>query len=137
MAFNEPLMLNPPMRGFSFVRLQASLGSAPDGCGIRRQPDCRRGTRGAALSVDDDGPRQARSYQVMNGSPCCRCPARWSVGRERCSRIGDDRLQRHYRPSATGCQRPVVDGILLDMDTPGGMVAGAFTALTSSPVCVT
>ncbi|EIQ72512.1 head-tail preconnector gp5 [Escherichia coli EPEC C342-62] len=28
MAFNEPLMLEPPMRGFSFVRLQASLGSA-------------------------------------------------------------------------------------------------------------
>ncbi|EHU62281.1 minor capsid C from bacteriophage origin domain protein [Escherichia coli DEC3A] len=28
MAFNEPLMLEPAMRGFSFVRLQASLGSA-------------------------------------------------------------------------------------------------------------
>lgn len=32
---------------------------------------------------------------------------------------------------------PMVDGILLDMDTPGGMVAEHLTALTSSPVCVT
>ncbi len=28
MAFNEPLLLNPPMRGFSFARLQAELGAA-------------------------------------------------------------------------------------------------------------
>ncbi|GHL50487.1 hypothetical protein ECZU29_53370 [Escherichia coli] len=32
---------------------------------------------------------------------------------------------------------PMVDGILLDMDTPGGMVAGHLTVLTSSPVCET
>ncbi|WP_407241130.1 hypothetical protein [Escherichia coli] len=31
----------------------------------RRQPDCRRGTRGAGVYPVDDGPRQARSYQVI------------------------------------------------------------------------
>ncbi|WP_413180045.1 hypothetical protein [Escherichia coli] len=56
------------MRGFSFVRLQRQLG-------ISRLTDAVSGdslTAGEApaalaLSGDDDGPRQARSYQVMNG----------------------------------------------------------------------
>lgn len=68
MAFNEPLMLEPAYARVFFCALAGQLG-------ISRLTDAVSGdslTAGEApaalaLSVDDDGPRQARSYQVMNG----------------------------------------------------------------------
>ncbi|EEV3532812.1 S49 family peptidase [Escherichia coli] len=68
MAFNEPLMLEPAYARVFFCALAGQLG-------ISRLTDAVSGdslTAGEApaalaLSGDDDGPRQARSYQVMNG----------------------------------------------------------------------
>lgn len=68
MAFNEPLMLEPAYARVFFCALAGQLG-------ISRLTDAVSGdslTAGEApetlaLSGNDDGPRQARSYQVMNG----------------------------------------------------------------------
>ncbi|HBB8577295.1 TPA: S49 family peptidase, partial [Escherichia coli] len=68
MAFNEPLMLEPAYARVFFCALAGQFG-------ISRLTDAVSGdslTAGEApaalaLSGDDDGPRQARSYQVMNG----------------------------------------------------------------------
>ncbi|STM66728.1 minor capsid protein C from bacteriophage origin [Escherichia coli] len=66
MAFNEPLMLEPAYARVFFCALAGQLGiSPPDGCGIRRQPDCRRGTRGRwrypVMMTDHDRPAVIRS----------------------------------------------------------------------------
>lgn len=107
MAFNEPLMLEPAYARVFFCALAGQLG-------ISRLTDAVSGdslTAGEApaalaLSGDDDGPRQARSYQVMNGIavlPVSGTLVQPDAGAA--AVFGNDRLQRHYRPSATGCQR--------------------------------
>ncbi|STJ12772.1 minor capsid protein C from bacteriophage origin [Escherichia coli] len=108
MAFNEPLMLEPAYARVFFCALAGQLG-------ISRLTDAVSGdslTAGEApaalaLSVDDDGPRQARSYQVMNGIAVLPVSGTL-VSRTRALQpySGMTGLQRHYRPSATGCQRP-------------------------------
>ncbi len=80
-----------------------------------------------ALSVDDDGPRQARSYQVMNGIAVLPVSGTL-VSRTRALQpysgmTGYNGIIARLQQAASD---PMVDGILLDMDTPGGMVAGAF-----------
>lgn len=50
MAFNEPLMLEPAYARVFFCALgRPAWDQPPDGCSIRRQPDCRRGTRGTGV----------------------------------------------------------------------------------------
>lgn len=107
MAFNEPLMLEPAYARVFFCALAGQLGisrltDAVSGDSLTAQEALAT----LALSGDDDGPRQARSYQVMNGIAVLPVSGTL-VSRTRALQpyIGDDRLQRHYRPSATGCQR--------------------------------
>ncbi|SQP23411.1 S49 family peptidase [Escherichia coli] len=103
MAFNEPLMLEPAYARVFFCALAGQLG-------ISRLTDAVSGdslTAGEApatlaLSVNDDGPRQARSYQVMNGIAVL--PVSGTL-------VSRTRALQPYSG---------------DMDTPGGMVAGAF-----------
>lgn len=72
--------------------------------------------------------RQARSYQVANSiADAAECQLAL-VSRTRAlqpySRMtGPDGVIARLQQAASD---PMVDGILLDMDTPGGMVAGAF-----------
>lgn len=114
MAFNEPLMLEPAYARVFFCALAGQLGisrltDAVSGDSLTAQ----EAPATLALSGDDDGPRQARSYQVMNGIAVLPVSGTL-VSRTRALQpysgaaavLGDDRLQRHYRPSATGCQRP-------------------------------
>ena len=128
MAFNEPLMLEPAYARVFFCALAGQLG-------ISRLTDAVSGdslTAGEApaklaLSVNDDGPRQARSYQVMNGiavlpvsgTLVCRTRALQPYS----GMTGYNGIIARLQQAASD---PMVDGILLDMDTPGGMVAGAF-----------
>ncbi|OSJ98212.1 minor capsid protein C from bacteriophage origin [Escherichia coli SHECO001] len=53
MAFNEPLMLEPAYARVFFCALAGQLGISrltdAKKKSIRRQPDCRRGTRGAGV----------------------------------------------------------------------------------------
>lgn len=74
MAFNEPLMLEPAYARVFFCALAGQLG-------ISRLTDA---VSGDSLTA---GVRYA-------GQPDAGAAALF----------GDDRLQRHYRPSATGCQ---------------------------------
>lgn len=79
------------------------------------------------ISGDDDGPRQARSYQVMNGIAVLPVSGTL-VSRTRALQpysgmTGYNGIIARLQQAASD---PMVDGILLDMDTPGGMVAGAF-----------
>lgn len=128
MAFNEPLMLEPAYARVFFCALAGQLG-------ISRLADAVSGdslTAGEApealaLSVDDDGPRQARSYQVMNGIAVLPVSGTL-VSRTRALQpysgmTGYNGIIARLQQAASD---PIVDGILLDMDTPGGMVAGAF-----------
>ncbi len=108
MAFNEPLMLEPAYARVFFCALAGQLG-------ITRLTDTVSGaTLGAeqiveplALFGDDEemGPRPSRSYQITNGM------------------TGYNGIIARLQQAMSD---PVVDGILLDMDTPGGMVSGAF-----------
>ncbi len=128
MAFNEPLMLEPAYARVFFCALAGQIG-------ISRLTDAVSGdslTAGEspatlALSGDDDGPRQARSYQVMNGIAVLPVSGTL-VSRTRALQpysgmTGYNGIIARLQQAASD---PMVDGILLDMDTPGGMVAGAF-----------
>ncbi|HHO9659969.1 TPA: S49 family peptidase [Escherichia coli] len=128
MAFNEPLMLEPAYARVFFCALAGQLG-------ISRLTDAVSGdslTAGEApatlaLSGNDDGPRQARSYQVMNGIAVLPVSGTL-VSRTRALQpysgmTGYNSIIARLQQAASD---PMVDGILLDMDTPGGMVAGAF-----------
>lgn len=115
------------MRGFSLCACRPAWDQPPDGCGVRRQPDCPEALATLALSGDDDGPRQARSYQVMNGIAVLPVSGTL-VSRTRALQpysgmTGYNGIIARLQQAASD---PMVDGILLDMDTPGGMVAGAF-----------
>ncbi|UWI98696.1 S49 family peptidase [Enterobacter roggenkampii] len=130
MAFNEPLMLEPAYARVFFCALAGQLG-------ITRMTDSASGVSlGAeqiaeplALFGDDEemGPRPARSYQVTNGIAVL--PVSGTL-------VSKTRSLQPYS-GMTGyngviarlqqaMSDPGVDGILLDMDTPGGMVSGAF-----------
>ncbi|CAM8673352.1 MULTISPECIES: S49 family peptidase [Enterobacteriaceae] len=130
MAFNEPLMLEPAYARVFFCALAGQLG-------ITRLTDTVSGvTLGAeqiaeplALFGEDEemGPRPARSYQITNGIAVL--PVSGSL-------VSKTRSLQPYS-GMTGyngiiarlqqaMSDPGVDGILLDMDTPGGMVSGAF-----------
>ncbi len=115
------------MRGFSFA-LAGQLG-------ISRLTDAVSGDSltapeapaALALSGDDDGPRQARSYQIMSGIAVLPVSGTL-VSRTRALQpysgmTGYNGIIARLQQAASD---PMVDGILLDMDTPGGMVAGAF-----------
>ncbi|HDR2471475.1 TPA: S49 family peptidase [Enterobacter soli] len=130
MAFNEPLMLEPAYARVFFCALAGQLG-------ITRLTDAASGmTLGAeqiaeplALFGDDDelNPRLSRSYQVTNGIAVL--PLSGTL-------VSKTRSLQPYS-GMTGyngiiarlqqaMSDPSVDGIMLDMDTPGGMVSGAF-----------
>ena len=130
MAFNEPLLLEPAYARVFFCALAGQLG-------ITRLTDTVSGvTLGAeqmaeplALFGDDEdmGPKPARSYQVTNGIAVL--PISGTL-------VNKTRSLQPYS-GMTGyngiiarlqqaISDPGVNGILLDMDTPGGMVAGAF-----------
>ncbi|HGY3930784.1 TPA: S49 family peptidase [Citrobacter koseri] len=129
MAFNEPLMLEPAYARVFFCALAGQLG-------ITRLTDTISGVSlGAAQMAEplalfgdeEQEPRQARSYQVTNGIAVL--PVSGTL-------VGKTRSLQPYS-GMTGyngivarlqqaISDPGVDGILLDMDTPGGMVAGAF-----------
>ena len=128
MAFNEPLMLEPAYARVFFCALAGQLG-------ISRLTDAVSGdslTAGEApatlaLVGDGDGPRQARSYQVMNGIAVLPVSGTL-VSRTRALQpysgmTGYNGIIARLQQAASD---PMVDGILLDMDTPGGMVAGTF-----------
>ncbi|MGN8238661.1 S49 family peptidase [Enterobacter soli] len=129
-AFNEPLMLEPAYARVFFCALAGQLG-------ITRLTDAASGmTLGAeqiaeplALFGDDDelNPRLSRSYQVTNGIAVL--PVSGTL-------VSKTRALQPYS-GMTGyngiiarlqqaMSDPSVDGIMLDMDTPGGMVSGAF-----------
>lgn len=130
MAFNEPLMLEPAYARVFFCALAGQLG-------ITRLTDTVSGitldagqiAEPLALFGDDDDmeTRPSRSYQVANGIAVL--PVSGTL-------VSKTRALQPYS-GMTGyngiivrlqqaISDPGVDGILLDMDTPGGMVSGAF-----------
>lgn len=130
MAFNEPLMLEPAYARVFFCALAGQLG-------ITRLTDAASGmtldaeqiAEPLALFGDDDelNPRLSRSYQVTNGIAVL--PVSGTL-------VSKTRSLQPYS-GMTGyngiiarlqqaMSDPSVDGIMLDMDTPGGMVSGAF-----------
>lgn len=130
MAFNEPLMLEPAYARVFFCALAGQLG-------ITRLTDAASGMKldaeqiaePLALFGDDDelNPRLSRSYQVTNGIAVL--PVSGTL-------VSKTRSLQPYS-GMTGyngiiarlqqaMSDPSVDGIMLDMDTPGGMVSGAF-----------
>ncbi|AKL08898.1 capsid assembly protein [Klebsiella oxytoca] len=129
LAFNEPLLLEPAYARVFFCALAGQLG-------ITRLTDTVSGTTLGTEKMaeplmlfgnEEAGPRPARSYQVMNGIAVL--PVAGTL-------VNKTRSLQPYS-GMTGyngviarlqqaISDPDVDGVLLDMDTPGGMVAGAF-----------
>ncbi|MEW5494438.1 S49 family peptidase [Enterobacter cloacae] len=130
MAFNEPLMLEPAYARVFFCALAGQLG-------ITRLTDTVSGITLDAGQIaeplalfgedDDMDTRPSRSYQVANGIAVL--PVSGTL-------VSKTRALQPYS-GMTGyngiiarlqqaISDPGVDGILLDMDTPGGMVSGAF-----------
>lgn len=129
-AFNEPLMLEPAYARVFFCALAGQLG-------ITRLTDTVSGITLDAGQIaeplalfgedDDMDTRPSRSYQVANGIAVL--PVSGTL-------VSKTRALQPYS-GMTGyngiiarlqqaISDPGVDGILLDMDTPGGMVSGAF-----------
>ena len=130
MAFNEPLLLEPAYARVFFCALAGQLG-------ITRLTDTVSGvTLGAeqmaeplALFGDDEdmGPKPARSYQVTNGIAVLTVSGTLvSKTRSLQPYSGMTGYNGIIARLQQAISDPGVDGILLDMDTPGGMVAGAF-----------
>lgn len=130
LAFNEPLLLEPAYARVFFCALAGQLG-------INRLTDTVSGVilsgeqiaEPLALFGDDEemGSRPSRSYQVIDGIAVL--PVSGTL-------VSKTRSLQPYS-GMTGyngiiarlqqaISDPGVDGILLDMDTPGGMVSGAF-----------
>ncbi|HEF0025499.1 S49 family peptidase [Citrobacter amalonaticus] len=130
LAFNEPLLLEPAYARVFFCALAGQLG-------ITRLTDTVSGValsgeqivEPLALFGDDEEmePRPSRSYQVIDGIAVL--PVSGPL-------VSKTRSLQPYS-GMTGyngiiarlqqaVSDPGVDGILLDMDTPGGMVSGAF-----------
>ncbi|MEX1411921.1 S49 family peptidase [Enterobacter kobei] len=130
MAFNEPLMLEPAYARVFFCALAGQLG-------ITRLTDTVSGITLDAGQIaeplalfgedDDMDSRPSRTYQVANGIAVL--PVSGTL-------VSKTRALQPYS-GMTGyngiiarlqqaISDPGVDGILLDMDTPGGMVSGAF-----------
>ena len=130
MAFNEPLLLEPAYARVFFCALAGQLG-------ITRLTDTVSGvTLGAeqmaeplALFGDDDDmePKPARSYQVTNGIAVLPVSgtlvSKTHALQPYSGMTGYNGIIARLQQAISD---PGVDGILLDMDTPGGMVAGAF-----------
>lgn len=130
MAFNEPLLLEPAYARVFFCALAGQMG-------ITRLTDAVSGVSLDAGQMaeplalfgddDDDEPRPVRSYLVTNGIAVL--PVSGTL-------VSKTRSLQPYS-GMTGyngivarlqqaMSDPAVDGILLDLDTPGGTVAGAF-----------
>lgn len=128
LAFNEPLLLEPAYARVFFCALAGQLG-------ITRLTDAVSGSVFSAEQIQeplalfdgDRGPRPARSYQVTNGIAVLPIAGTLVT---RTAALQPYSGMTGYNGIITRLQQaisdPGVDGILLDMDTPGGMVAGAF-----------
>ncbi|MDU4356572.1 S49 family peptidase [Phytobacter diazotrophicus] len=130
MAFNEPLLLEPAYARVFFCALAGQMGitrltDAVSGISL----DAGQIAGPLALFGDDEDaePRPVRSYQVTNGIAVL--PVSGTL-------VSKTRSLQPYS-GMTGyngivarlqqaMSDPGVDGILLDLDTPGGTVAGAF-----------
>ncbi|CAM3919973.1 capsid assembly protein [Pluralibacter gergoviae] len=129
MAFNEPLLLEPAYARVFFCALAGQLG-------ITRLTDTVSGTMLDAEQMaeplmlfgnDEAGPRPVRGYQVEKGIAVLPVSGTL-VSKTRslqpyCGMTGYNGVIARLQQAISD---PEVDGILLDMDTPGGMVAGAF-----------
>ncbi|BDH46396.1 phage capsid assembly protein [Salmonella enterica subsp. enterica serovar Choleraesuis] len=130
MAFNEPLLLEPAYARVFFCALSSQLGAtrltdAVSGITL----DAGQMLEPQAIFGDDDGAgqRPARSYQVTNGIAVLPISGTL-VGKTRSLQpysgmTGYNGIIARLQQAITD---PSVEGILLDMDTPGGMVSGAF-----------
>ncbi|WP_313228151.1 S49 family peptidase [Leclercia sp.] len=129
MAFNEPLMLEPAYARVFFCALAGQLGIArltDTVAGITL--DAGQMAEPLAL-IGDDGVerRPSRSYQVANGIAVLPVSGTlvsktWSL-QPYSGMTGYNGIIARLQQAMSD---PDVDGILLEMDTPGGMVAGAF-----------
>jgi signal peptide peptidase SppA len=131
LAFNEPLLLEPAYARVFFCALSGQLGITRLTDTVSGQTLSGEQIAETTMLFDDDddmsSSRTARSYQVVNGIAVL--PVSGTLVSKTRS------LQPYsgmtgYNGIVTRLQQaisdPGVDGILLDMDTPGGMVAGAF-----------
>ena len=130
LAFNEPLLLEPAYARVFFCALAGQLG-------ITRLTDTVAGislgpeqiSEPLALFGDDDdvGTRPTRSYLVTNGIAVLPISGTLvSKTRSLQPYSGMTGYNGIIARMQQAISDPGVDGILLDMDTPGGMVAGAF-----------
>lgn len=129
MALNAPLMLEPAYARVFFCALGSRLGVtriADTGSGLVLDSE-GMGRELALFGQDDKPSRPARGYQVNDRIAII--PVSGTLV-NKASWLNTMSGFTGYDSLVTRLQQavydPEVDGVLLDMDTPGGMVAGAF-----------
>lgn len=125
MAFNTPLLLEPAYARVFFCALAGQMGInlVRDGGDVLTLPDMQR----ESASFAGERATSRRPYQVVDRiavipvSGTLVNKGSWLNAMSGMSSY--DQLTGQLKAAVSD---PDVDGILLDMDTPGGMVAGAF-----------
>nr|WP_227317444.1 S49 family peptidase [Cedecea davisae] len=130
MAFNQPLLLEPAYARVFFCSLGQEIGAS-------RLVDAASGTvisreaMGESMSLFGEGRESAtaRSYEVIDRIAVIPISgtlvSKMAAVRPYSGMTGYNGIVSRVMQAIAD---PGVDGLLLDMDTPGGMVAGAFDA---------
>jgi len=130
LAFNEPLLLEPAYARVFFCALAGQLGITrltDTVAGISLGPEQISEPLALFGDGDDVGTRPTRSYLVTNGIAVLPISGTLvSKTRSLQPYSGMTGYNGIIARMQQAISDPGVDGILLDMDTPGGMVAGAF-----------
>lgn len=125
MAFNTPLLLEPAYARVFFCALAGQMGVnlVRDGSDVLTLPDMQR----EAASFGGERASSHRPYQVVDRIAVIPVSGTMvNKGSWLNTMSGMSSYDQLIGQLKVAVSDPDVDGILLDMDTPGGMVAGAF-----------
>ena len=123
-VLNQPLMLDPTYASVFFSALAGRLGIASlnDGAG-----EIMLGERMRVSAASYSGNREARSYEVVNGVAVLPIEGtlvhKFGYMQPTSGMTGYDGILQRAAEAFTDSE---VKGVLLDMNTPGGEVAGCF-----------
>ncbi|MCW5003527.1 S49 family peptidase [Enterobacter roggenkampii] len=126
MAFNEPLLIEPAYARVFFCALAGQMGisNVSDPTAGLLQGE---GMHEALVRFGEDEPRMRRSYQLSDGIAVIPVAGTLvSKASYLTTLSGMTGYSQIISQMTQALGDPEVKGILLDMDTPGGMVAGAF-----------
>lgn len=126
-ALNQPLMLEPAYARVFFSALSERFGANRLVDGSTGQAFAGDDLKAMAFDWDEGGPRQVKNYRIENGIAVLPVSGtlvhKFGYVQPRSGMTGYDGIVTRLQAAVAD---PSVKGILLDIDSPGGEVAGAF-----------